>query len=308
VPPSPDHEVLVELFRNCGQLAPELLQTCAHIVLDHDHVEVTSIDLSQVTSTEYRADAVVELRDRDNAAVAGVIAEVQLFRDLDKEYSWPLYIAALRAKLRRPVTLFVLTPDPVVARWARQPIELGHPGFCLEPVVIEFEDLPRSIDSTQAQKLPELAVLSAIAHPELEIAEVAVSAIAPLPEDQKKLYLDVIMARLPDALRQILESRMLKGYKYQSEYALRYYNQGHDNGLSQGREEGLSQGREEGLRTALLLLARSRLDVVTTEDEIAIMSLHEHALTELVGALGQASSAPDARAAFDLVIRKFHGT
>src|SRR5512140_1359849 len=57
--PSRRHQVLVELFRNCGELAPELLRTCAGIKLDHDHVEPGSIDLSQVASTEYRADSVV---------------------------------------------------------------------------------------------------------------------------------------------------------------------------------------------------------------------------------------------------------
>jgi hypothetical protein len=308
MPASFEHEVLVELFRKCGPLAPELLRACTSTILEHDHVEVTSIDLSQVASAEYRADAVVELRDRTNAVTAGVIVEIQLHKDLDKRFSWPLYVAALRAKLRRPATLLVLTRDRAMARWAAERIELGHPGFGLAPIVIELRDVPRSIDPVQAHKLPELAVLSAIAHPALDTAATAFSAIEPLPADQKKLYCDVIRAKLPAALRQILEASMIKGYEYQSEFARLYYGEGHEKGLSQGREEGLSQGREEGLRTALLALARMRLPAVTDDDVTAIGALRdEGVLLELIGALGQASDATEMRAAVDLAIRRSRG-
>jgi len=179
-----EHEVLVELFRKCGPLAPERLRACTSTILEHDHVEVTSIDLSR--------------------------------------------------------------------------IELGHLGFGLAPIVIEFRDVPRSIDPVQAHKLPELAVLSAIAHPALDTAATAFSAIEPLPADQKKLYCDVIRAKLPVALRQILEASMIKGYEYQSEFARLYYGEGHEKGLSQGREEGLSQGRGSRRSVASMASAPDR--------------------------------------------------
>jgi flagellar biosynthesis/type III secretory pathway protein FliH len=334
-----DHEILVEMFRNRGELAPELLRTCARIALDHERVEVTSIDLSQVSSTEYRADAVIELRDQANAVVAAVIVEVQLDRDPDKKYTWPAYVSVLRAKLQRGVTLLVLTAAPGVTRWARKAIDLGHPGFCLEPIVIELGDLPRSIDHALAQKLPELAVLSAMGHPDLATAKTAVEAIATLPQDQKQLYLDVILARLPDPVRQELESLMLQGYKYQSEYALRYYNQGLEQGLNQGLEQGLNQGleqglnqgleqglnqgleqglnqgleqglnqgREEGLRAGALVLARVRLAETTADDEAALAALDERALTDLITALGSPGDRAQARDAFNEVIRKHRG-
>jgi len=301
--PSRRHQILVELFRNCGELAPELLRTCAGITLDHDHIEPGSIDLSQVVSTEYRADAVVELRARDGAVVAAVIVEVQLRSDADKPYSWPVYVTALRAALRCPVILLVVTTKRPVARWARRSIEIGHPGFCLLPVVLSFQDLPRIIDLPSARRLPELAVLSAMAHPTLAVASTAVEAISVLPEDQNRLYLDVILATLPDAIRQILEARM-QGYKYQSEFARRYYNQGR----TEGRSEGRTKGREEGLRSAVLELVRTKLETVTADEEAGIKALHDkRALTELIGALGQARSASKARAALALVIARSRG-
>jgi hypothetical protein len=155
----------------------------------------------------------------------------------------------------------------------------------LEPLVVDFADLPRIVDPGAAERLPELAVLSAMAHPELDVATAAVGALTMLPEDQKRLYLDVILARLPDLIRQLLEARM-QGYEYQSEFARRYYN----------------EGREQGMQDAVLALARAKLEVVTAADEAAIKALHDpSALTALIGTLGRASSVREALAAFAAV-------
>jgi len=130
-------------------------------------------------------------------------------------------VSTLRAKLACAAVLLVIAPDRDVAAWARRPIDLGHPGFRLTPVVIEFKDVPWVRDRAAASRLPGLAMLSVMAHPELEIAEAAVEAISQLPEDRKRLYLDVILTALPQALRRILEARM-QGYEYQSDFARKY--------------------------------------------------------------------------------------
>jgi len=279
--PSFSHEMLVELVRNGGELAPVLLDACAQIAFRHDRVDQASIDLSQVVSTEYRADAVAVLRDHGTTPVAAIIIEVQLGVDRDKQDTWPVYVTALRAKLGCPVFLLVLTPDAKVASWARTSIEIGHPRFCLVPLVIEFRDLPRVTDPEAARRLPELAVLSAMAHPELEVATAALPAISGLPEDRGRLYLDVILAALPPSIRKLLETQM-QGYVYQSEFARKYY----------------SQGLEEGLRSAVLALMRAKLDVITVDDEAAIAAVHDEQMwTELIGALGRATSALEVRAA-----------
>jgi len=294
------HEILVELFRGNGQLAAELLRTCAGIAINHTRVDLGSIDLSQVAPTEYRADAVAILHDRDDRPVTGVIVEVQRQIDRDKLLTWPVYVATLRAKLDCAAVLLVVTPDPEVAAWARRPIELGHPGFRLMPIVIGFEDVPWVRDRTAALRLPELAVLSVMAHPELEIAEVAIDAIAQLPADQSRLYLDVIMMALPAAIRQILEARM-QGYEYQSDFARKYYGQG----LEQGRQEGREEGREDGLRAAVVALARAKLEELSDDDIAAIQAISDQrVLTELVTSLGQARSASIARAALNRALSR----
>jgi hypothetical protein len=286
--PSFDHEILVDLFRENGQLAPELLRACAGIADDYARVLLESIDLTQVAPTAYYADAVAVLRDRDNRPVTGVIVEVQLREDKAKLLSWPVYVTTLRAKLACAAMLVVVAPDPSVAAWARQPIDLGHPGFQLAPIVIEFSDVPHVRDRAVASGLPELAMLSVMAHPELEIAEVAVEAISQLPDDRKRLYLDVILHAVPAAIRQTLETQMIKGYEYQSDFARKYYGQ------------GISEGLEKGLQAAVVALARTKLKELSDDDIAAIEAVSDQlVLTELITSLGQARSVRKARAALD---------
>ena len=183
-------------------------------------------------------------------------------------------------------------------RWARRRIELGHPDFGLAPIVLGFEDLPRVVDPVTARELPELAVLSSMAHRDLEVAEAALDAIAALPEDLNRLYLDVILTELPDHLRRILEDRMQR-HEFEAELARRHYAQG----VRVGQQEGREQGRAEGLRAAVLAFARVRLAPLSPDDVAAISGLcDEHALTELVDTLAQAETVASARAVLDAAI------
>jgi hypothetical protein len=297
------HEILVNLFRDNGQLAAELLRTSTGIAIDHARVALESIDLSQVAPTGYYADAVAILRDRDDRPVTGVIVEVQLQTDQGKQLSWPVYVSTLRAKLDCAAVLLVIAPDPGVAAWARRPIEIGHPGFQLTPIVISFADVPWVRDRAAALRLPELATLSVMAHPELEIAELAIEAISKLSTDRRQLYLDVILSALPPAMRKILEARM-QGYEYQSEFARKYYGQGREDGRQEGRQEGQQEGRQEGrqdgLRAAVVALARAKLRGLSSDDIAAIEAVSDQRiLTELVTLLGEARGARKARIALD---------
>jgi hypothetical protein len=290
--PSFEHEILVELFRENGQLAAELLRTVAGISVDHARVGVASIDLSQVVPTEYRADAVVILYDHNDRAVAGVIVEVQRSVDHDKERTWPAYVANLHAKLACATLLLVIAPMPTTAAWARRPIELGHPGFCLTPIVVGFDDVPWILERDAALHLPELAMLSVLAHPELLIAESALAGITQLPKDQSRLYWDVIRNALPEAIRQRMEARM-KDHQYHSELARRFYAPTEE----EIREEGREQGSVQALSTVVVALARLKLGA-EYEDRIAEYAAVtcERDLKELVVDLARASNAAEAHA------------
>jgi predicted transposase YdaD len=147
-------------------------------------------------------------------------------------------------------------------------------------------------------------MLSVMAHPELEIAEVAIEAISQLPDDRRQLYLDVILMALPEALRRILEARM-QGYEYQSDFARKYYGQGISEGLEKGRKKGKREGKKEGLRAAVMTLARTKLGKLSVDDLAAIETVSDpHVLTELITLLGQARSARKARAALDRALAR----
>jgi hypothetical protein len=281
------HEFLVDLFRNSSQLVIELLRSCAGIDIDHARIDAGSLDLSQVAPVGYFADHVVVLRDLADRPVAGVIVEIQRIIKSDKRRTWPAYVANLRAQLECSALLLVVALDPSIAAWASQTIELGHPGFRLTPIVIGADAVPEVRDEGTACRLPELAMLSVMAHPELEIAQAAISALGVLPEDRARLYLDVIMMMLPVAIRQTLEVQMQR-YEYQSDFARKYYGQ--------GRQEG----HQAGLQAAVLSLARSKLGNLSEEDVTAIEAIHDlRALTELVTSLGHAVDVAEARAALD---------
>jgi hypothetical protein len=284
--PSFPHEILVELFRSRAELACEVLRCCASIDLGGDRCEQGSVDLSQIAPTEYRSDAVTIVRDAAGVESAAVIVEIQLAPDPDKLISWPVYVTALRARLRCPVYLLVIAPESSTARWAARPIELGHPGFCLVPIVIGFDDIPVITDLAVARALPELGVLSVLAHPEEAVADAALQAITELPIDRATLYYGVVMNALPELVRQILEARMLEN-EYVGPYDRKL--------LDRGREEG----REEGLRSAAVELARSKLGSLTSEDESRIAGVPVAALPALVVALGRAMDAVEARAALE---------
>lgn len=135
-----------------------------------------------------------------------------------------------------------------MARWCAQPIELGHPGFVLQPLVMGPEAIPVILDEQVAREDPELAVLSAMAHGHEEvgasIAHTVLAAVAGLDEERVRLDVDLAMASLSEAARTALEALMHRGtYEYQSEFARKY--------VAQGREEGLHEGERAALLEVL---------------------------------------------------------
>jgi hypothetical protein len=59
---------------------------------------------------------------------------VQLARDDEVQYTWPVHLATLFAQMSCRVVLVAICPDPDIAEWAAKPIVVG-PGFELRPLV-----------------------------------------------------------------------------------------------------------------------------------------------------------------------------
>jgi len=253
--PSGLHEALVEMFRWRPSLAAELLAGVLGVDLPvFEHARVESGEFTDLTPTEYRADAVVVLTAAGTPVLAAVV-EVQLGQDRDKRWSWPVYLTTLRARLRCPAVLLVVCVDAVTAAWCSTPIELGHPGARLCPLVLGPDRVPVVTDAGIAARIPELAVLSAMAHgadpDRSDVLDALLGALAAVDEERAMLYSDVVLAVLPVAAQRYLEALMTTPtYEYQSDFARRH--------RSQGRAEGRAEGKAEGKALAVLAVFDAR--------------------------------------------------
>nr|MDT0666953.1 hypothetical protein [Micromonospora sp. DSM 115978] len=115
--------------------------------------------LTEARPVERRADNLLLHGDLDRPAAA-VVVEVQLHADAGKRKSWPSYLALGRERHNCPVYLLVVCLDDDVAHWSRAPVDYGHPGLTLVPVVLGPDRTPL-VDPDTAPHRPEAAVLAA---------------------------------------------------------------------------------------------------------------------------------------------------
>jgi hypothetical protein len=257
------HDGLVALFRNRPTLAAELLQGPLGVALPAwSEARVESSDFTQVVTTEYRADLVILLFE--GKPVFAIVVEVQLSRDDEKRASWPVYLSSLRARLGCPTVLLVVAPSRAVARWCAKPIELGHPGFVLQPLVAGPSAIPLIFGKQAAGREPELAVLSALAHGRNAklapgLLEAVVSSSQRLDKERFSFYIDLAISAFGGAARSALEAFMQSGsYQYQSEFVRKLVAQGLEKGLEKGLRQGQQEGRLEGEHHALFKVLEAR--------------------------------------------------
>jgi hypothetical protein len=253
------HEGLVALFRNRPTLAPELLRDVLGLELPrYSEARIESSDLSQALPAESRADLVVLLLH--GKPVLAVVLEVQLSRDPDKKYSWPVYLSSLRARLRCPTELLVVAPHKAVARWCAQPIAVGSSGFTLRPWVLGPEAIPVVTDERLAREDPELAVLSVIAHGKSQagpaIAQVVLKATRQLEGERAMLYLELTQRSLSQAARSAFEA-LMQNLTFKTELARKYFT-GVKHARKEGKEEGKEEGKQEGKQEAVLAVLAGR--------------------------------------------------
>ena len=164
--------------------------------------------------------------------VLGIVVEVQLSQDPKKTFVWPVYVTNLRARLRCPVCLLVVTSDEATARWACKPIDMGG-GNRFMPMVLEPSGVPAVTDEEQARADPELAVLSAMAHGRdadtrisVQIALAAHLASMGLDAERSRLYFDLVVNALSEAAKRELRTMDPAKYEYQSDWVKDWMAQG----------------------------------------------------------------------------------
>ncbi len=312
------HELLVDLFRQPGDLVRELLPPGLAQLVAHDSPRHVSADLSQLAPAEYHADHVIVFYATDGSARLAVVIEVQGRRDERKRLTWPVYAAVTRARYECPTMLLVIALEPSVARWAQRSLEseLRDPRYAV-------------ISRDEVVKLPErssasvgLTVLRALADRRRETFVAALGAISNLPQDQAMVYLDAILSLLPVELRRHLEDTMpapLFRTPMLREAAEHWWRQGltegkrkgltegkrkgltegKRKGLAEGKRkglaEGLAEGKRKGLAEAAIELVRARLGTISSRDAARLRKLDSTTLSSLIASVGVAASPEQVR-------------
>lgn len=278
--PSPLHEALVLLFRNCPELAARLLRDGLRMPLpEYTEIRVESANLTQVKTAEYRADLVVLLLV-DGRPVLSIIIEVQLEPDADKLFSWPVYAVVSRARFRCDAVVLVVTPKRRVARWAAKPRRIGaHNVF--SPLVLGPDAIPAVTDPEVTRRTPELGVLSVMAHGSGNVdlaVRIAMAATAGLERvrdlDDLVLYSDLVHAALGKAARKAFQM-IPPGYELQSELVRTWVERGEVKGFAKGRAEGELKGRAEGQQLAILAVLESRGLMVSEAQRARVLATHD---------------------------------
>ncbi|MFB9832168.1 hypothetical protein [Actinoallomurus acaciae] len=220
--PTREHDVLAELFRWRPALAADLVTGLGVDLPDVREASHCSESFTDLKTSEYTGDAAV-LLELDSGRF-GVVVEVQRQEDTDKLWTWPLYIATLRARERCPAMLLVVAPDRDVAKWCARKIETGHPGHTLTPLVLQADNVPELTDPKDFLANPPMGVLSAMFHsggPEgmkvLQAASDGTDLIADADRRLARRYVDCVLAVVPQAARDALEALMMTESEFYSD-------------------------------------------------------------------------------------------
>ena len=161
------HDELLSLVRDSEGLARTIAAWATGRSLPDDlRLRLHEQVYSQMESPDCRPDLVFELeRDGASTPTALMVFEVQLAPDPEKRLTWPVFQGVLWSVHRGPTTVVVLAPDPEVAAWCAEPIDLDGTGrSIMQPIVIGPDRIPVVVDPREAERVPGLSMLSDVVH------------------------------------------------------------------------------------------------------------------------------------------------
>jgi hypothetical protein len=191
-------DLLVDLVRHGGTLVRELVRPTEGKRLDGLVPEATTLDLARVTTVDQRPDCVTLFRRRTGEPAHVVVTDVQLHIDAERPWLWPVFVTAAHALFSCSASLLVVAPEPHIARWAKSPSKKINLFF--EPAVSSYRDVPRLEEELLARRMPELSVLSALAHQSPPLVRAAGAALSSLEERRAGRYLHALQQLLPQRL------------------------------------------------------------------------------------------------------------
>ncbi|XXT19436.1 hypothetical protein WME94_55355 [Sorangium sp. So ce429] len=297
--PTLEHNGLVDMFRENPSLAPHFLETLFHLDLPpYATVAAVEASLDQLIPVEFRADLVLDLRDERGALVLSIVLEVQRDIDRRKRYSWPVYVAVVRAQKECDSVVLVVAPDAEVAAWAAQKIDLGLGLGTLQPLVLGPAIVPEVTDQAEAEKETELAILSAASHGNgpngLAVVQAALGALGRFDHEHAAVYFQIVYNALRDPMRRALEALIMERQTEGKATFPPFAQQLIERGRSEGKLEGIREGELKGKRDALLRLLAQAGIALTDDDRDRIQMCSDPAtLDRWVGNVLGAKNASD---------------
>lgn len=197
--PTSIHAFLARMMRESPALAMRLVEIVARDpALAGAGLEPISSHVWDSRPSGYRApDAGYLIKDPDGLLLRALAIVVQLGPSPGKKEEWLHSMAILLSRFRSLVTFLVVTLDRETERWCAEPVVLDHGPSVFRPAVIGPSVIPRITDIARAKELPELAVLSALAHAgspgAMSIAFAALAACESLDTDPGRRYGDFLM-------------------------------------------------------------------------------------------------------------------
>jgi hypothetical protein len=271
--PTLEHGSLIEMFRKNPDIAPHFLETLFGLqVPAYASIGVVESTLDQMIPVEFRADLVLELRDLVGMLVLAIVLEVQRDDDPDKKYTWPVYVAVVRARKRCPTVVLVVAPDAEVASWAAEPIDLGLGLGTVRPLVIGASSVPEVVDAEVAEKEVELSVLSALAHGNgpngVAVLAAVLVALGRLDQEHAAAYFQMIYTLLREPMQRALEALAMERQSENKATFPPFMQRFIDSSKVDGILEGEIKGRtEEAVRAVLTVLRVRGVAVPETAQE-----------------------------------------
>lgn len=272
--PSRKHQALAQLLLEHPTLLVELVRRNLGVHLPEDLELVRGPETVRLGYSDRVADGAVVFRGRRGGAQETIVLEVQLRRDRRKRKAWAIYVVGTWAQLDCPTTLVVVTGSPSVARWAADPIDIGHGRMVLRPLVLGPDQIDPEPTLEEARAWPERLALSVIIHGHkrgsLGLGRVALTVAYELlaSRDERRMVLADQIIRFVDAhVRRSVEAEMSipEGHVWFTKWGKAYGRmrakavaEGEAKGEAKGLMRGLDEGRAEGLAKALWTVLHGR--------------------------------------------------
>lgn len=147
-------EQILRTFRYRPRLAPDLLREVLNRPTpEFDGVRVECLDGDAPPPPEQPCVVVLTV---GRAAVHAIVVDAPDGCDNAVRTQWPRWVQGVAERLATSAVLLIVTSDPTVERWARQPIHLPAPAPPFEPLVLG----PSAIPSDPGQSTPLLLLMT----------------------------------------------------------------------------------------------------------------------------------------------------